>query len=134
LVKGKTRPLTVLRRAGIEPHLSGLHVHLPPFQGEDLARRPQAGDVRELIDSSHVGGQLLRDAPELLRLEEALPHVVLLQERDVRPHHQLPRLGGERTQRSVLAYLRWMRGTRVISLEQYRRALDELDDESVDTE
>ena len=43
------------------------------------------------------GGRWRWTLAELLRLKEPLPHVVLLEQRDVRPDHQLPRLHGERT-------------------------------------
>ncbi len=57
----------VLRDAGIEPHLAGLHVDLVPLQRQNLARRPPPRDVRERHDGLHVHRQVVLDALKLLR-------------------------------------------------------------------
>jgi hypothetical protein len=48
----------VLCGARIEPHLAGTHIDLPPFQRQDLARRPPTRDVRERRNARHVHGQM----------------------------------------------------------------------------
>jgi hypothetical protein len=62
-------PVIVLGRAGIESYLAGLHVHLPPLQRQDLARRAPTDDVRERHDGLQVDRQMVLHADELLRLE-----------------------------------------------------------------
>src|SRR5262249_17759910 len=94
--EGKRAALTLFRRPGVQPHFAGFHVDLPPLEREDFARGAPTGDIRELDDRPHVDGKLLLHARELLRLEKPFPDIVLLQERNVRACHELPRLHRQR--------------------------------------
>ena len=86
----KNSAFTVLGRARVESHLAGLHVHLPPFQRQDLAGRAPARDMGKFHDRPHVDRQMVLEALKLLGLEEPFPHVVLFQQRDIGPDRELP--------------------------------------------
>src|SRR5207249_5064518 len=85
--------LAVLRGPRVEPDGPRGEVDVPPGEPLDLRDAP-AGPGTEGDEVGNRGGEVAEDAAELLVAQEAFPHVLLPEHRDVRPNEELAGLDG----------------------------------------
>src|SRR5439155_13109070 len=72
-------PLPVLRLARLQPQPAGAEVDMVPLAREEFGLDAPARDVGAHHDGPQLVGEAVEDGLELRPLEEALPHVVLVE-------------------------------------------------------
>ncbi len=90
--KRKRSALSVLGRAGVEPHFGSVEVNLPPLKRQNLARNPPAGNVCEPDHASESLRKVTENGFNFVSLEESCADVVFAKKRDVRFGQQLASL------------------------------------------